>query len=313
MDGVLVVDKPKGPTSFDVVARVRRALKTKRVGHAGTLDPMATGVLVVLVGEATKLEPFLVSEDKAYLAHLAFGRATDTLDAEGRVTEEREVPAWLIEELASASGPSGARIDDAIRAELTRTEQTPPAFSAIHVDGKRAYDLARAGKPVELPPRAVEARSITRVASDDPTLLALELRVSKGYYVRSLARDLGERLGVPAHLARLRRTKSGSFDLTEAALLDAPDLASKLLPIARAAERALAIAKLTDEGTLRARQGKLLDPASADHFVLAPPDAVRAAWLDPTGALVAVGSRSGDTCKVERGFQGDLRQNAVIQ
>ena len=139
-EGVLVVDKPGGMTSHDVVARVRRLLGTRRVGHAGTLDPMATGVLVVLVGEATKLGPYLTADDKGYVADVAFGRATDTLDAEGTTTTSADVPPWLCDEIASRESP---RLAAALAEELGRGSQVPPVFSAIHVDGRRSHDRAR--------------------------------------------------------------------------------------------------------------------------------------------------------------------------
>ncbi|HTN87108.1 MAG TPA: tRNA pseudouridine(55) synthase TruB, partial [Sorangium sp.] len=156
-EGVLVIDKPRGPTSHDVVARLRRALGVKRIGHAGTLDPMASGVLVVLVGEATKLAPYLTAQDKRYTARVALGVGTDTLDADGDVTAAAPLPAWLDAELAAlaaASGPPGdaalaalaPRIAAALDAERARRAQTPPAYSAIKVAGQRSYALARAGQ-----------------------------------------------------------------------------------------------------------------------------------------------------------------------
>jgi tRNA pseudouridine55 synthase len=299
--GVVVVDKPQGPTSHDVVGRVRRMLGTRRVGHAGTLDPMARGVLVILVGEATKLGPYLTAHDKGYLATVAFGSATDTLDAEGRVTRTAEVPAWLREELAALPAV-GARLGEALAAEAARTEQVPPAYSAISVDGRRSYDRARAGEDVELAPRTVEVRALrilegaapvpapVPVPVPDPWLV-LELEVSKGYYVRSLARDLGERLGVPAHLRALARTSSGPFHVRDAVRLDAgaEALRAGLIPLADAASRALPCGRLTAEGAVRTRQGKRL---SALDFVELPPLDQASAWIDPDGRLAAVGTRS---------------------
>jgi tRNA pseudouridine55 synthase len=306
---VLVVDKPSGPTSHDVVARVRRALGTPRVGHAGTLDPMASGVLVVLVGEATKLAPYLTAHEKRYEARVALGRATDTLDADGRVTGEAELPAALSAELERlAAGGAGPIVESALEGERARTEQVPPAFSAIKVDGERSYARARSGESVELAPRLVAVR-LLRVAgacAPSPPALAhldLELVVSKGYYVRSLARDLGERLGVLAHLARLRRTASGPFAAERAVQLERPpaELAASLVPLAAAAAAGLPCARLRPGGVERARHGKRLAPADFE----APPPAesdVPAAWLDEAGRLVAVGVRRGDEYIVERGF-----------
>lgn len=324
--GVLVVDKPVGPTSHDAVARARRALGTKRVGHAGTLDPMASGVLVVLVGEGTKLAPFLTAHDKSYLATVAFGASTTTLDAEGEVTRHEDPPAWLRDELLAAeelrarragersTGPSAdedlaraaPRLHAALEAELARTEQAPPAFSAIKIGGRRSYDIARAGDDPELALRSVSARSIELAEGTDATgsspRLALSLRVSKGYYVRSLARDIGERLGVPSHLAALRRTRSGPFSIATATRLDVSvdQVRAALIPLAEAAQRSLPAARLTASGEERARHGKPLD---ASHFEAEPPTGDDlCAWLDATGRLVAVGRREGGSLVIQRGF-----------
>lgn len=288
-EGVVVVDKPGGMTSHDVVARARRLLGTRRVGHAGTLDPMATGVLVILVGEATKLGPYLTAHHKRYEARVAFGLGTDTLDREGTPTARAEVPAFLVDEIAGSARP---RLGEAIAAEIARTAQIPPVFSAIHVDGKRAYDRARAGEVVELAARPVEVRSIAIVgaAIAPAPSVDLAIEVSPGYYVRSLARDLGERLGVPAHLAELRRTASGPFTVTDARPLAAEALREGLLPLEEAARRALPTGRLTEEGTLRARRGQRL--SDTDFVELPPADGEPAAWLDPRGRLVAVGTRA---------------------
>ena len=306
-EGVLVVDKPGGMTSHDVVAQARRLLGTRRVGHAGTLDPLATGVLVVLVGEATKLGPYLTADDKGYVAEVAFGRATDTLDAEGATTTSAAVPPWLREEMARVDRP---RLAAAFAAELARTEQVPPVFSAIHVDGRRSHDRARAGEVVELAPRPVAVRRLEliegAVAADaaEPAI-RLEVDVAKGYYVRSLARDLGDRLGVPAHLAALRRTRSGAFRLDEAVRLDAGALAlgAALIPVAAAIARALPLGRLTAAGAGRARQGKRLGEAD---FVALPPVADASAWLDPEGRLVAIGARTAGDSATDPAMEGAL-------
>ncbi|MBM4362958.1 MAG: tRNA pseudouridine(55) synthase TruB, partial [Deltaproteobacteria bacterium] len=187
--GVLVVDKPTGPTSHDVVAAARRLLRTRAVGHAGTLDPLASGVLLLLVGEATKLTPWLTAGAKEYRATIALGRATDTLDAEGETTAEARL---------AAGQPDAGAVDDALEVERQRRSQVPPAVSAISVGGVRAHRLARRGLAPELPPRDVEVDELVleRAAGDE---LVVRVRASKGYYVRSLARDLGETLGIPAH------------------------------------------------------------------------------------------------------------------
>lgn len=285
VNGVLVIDKPRGLTSHDVVARARRILKTREIGHAGTLDPMATGVLVLAVGEATKLVPYLTSEEKAYDAEITFGRATDTLDAEGETTAEGPVPADLT-----------VRLEAALVAERSRTEQVPPAYSAIHADGERAHVRARRGEVVTLPPRAVRVIELVLTASTEHTA-SLGLRVTKGYYVRSLARDLGDRIGVPSHLSALRRTASGSFTLAGASALDAPDLATHLLPLAEAAKRALPSATLSERGLVDARCGR---PVRLEDFSARTDGPT--AWLSPSGALVAIGQVDGEVARVLRGF-----------
>ena len=286
--GVLIVDKPRGPTSHDVVARARRHFGTRAVGHAGTLDPLATGVLVLLFGQACKLSSYLSAAEKTYLAGVALGRATDTLDAGGRVSQEAPLArGWL----------GLSELEAALDAERARTAQVPPAVSAIHVDGERAHEAARRGKPPELEPRPVHVASLRLLTWSDERI-ELELRVSKGYYVRALARDLGERLGVPAHLAELRRTASGAFFIDEACGWPPPE-DTALLPIEVAAGRALPTATLTEEGTVRARQGK---PLGREHFARAVDAGVVSAWLSPDGELVALGTGSDASFRVVRGF-----------
>ncbi|MEB2324522.1 MAG: tRNA pseudouridine(55) synthase TruB, partial [Sorangiineae bacterium] len=245
--GVLAVDKPEGPTSHDLVAGARRLYGTRAVGHAGTLDPMATGVLLLLFGEATKLSGYLLGEDKRYRAEISFGRSTDTLDALGRVTEEASLaPDWL------APGALEAALD----AERARAEQLPPAFSAIKLAGEPAHRRARRGDPPELAPRAVRVRALELVARS-ARRLEVELTVEKGYYVRSFARDLGARLGVPSHLSRLRRLASGDFRVEDAIPWPPPEPVAPL-PVAEAARRCLGAAELTPAGAARARLGPRL-------------------------------------------------------
>lgn len=302
--GVLVVDKPVGPTSHDVVGKARRKLGTRRVGHAGTLDPMASGVLVLLVGEGTKLGPYLTAQWKRYRARVTFGLATDTLDREGRETARAEIPAWLREELAAieSGAAPGPRLAAAFLAELARTAQIPPAFSAIKVDGRRSYDRARKGEEVDLPEREVTLRAIAPAGADpagDLPFLDVDLDVSKGYYVRSFARDLGAHLDLPAHLGGLRRTASGPFTLERAVALDAIQ-ASSLVPVPAAAVEALPSGQLTDEGAIRAHHGK---PLSEADFVILPPLGEASAWLDTAGRLVAVGTRKATEFISQRGFR----------
>jgi tRNA pseudouridine55 synthase len=286
--GVMVVDKPRGPTSHDVVARVRKLLKTRAVGHAGTLDPMATGVLVVAVGEGTKLVPWLTAADKAYEATLRLGIATDTLDAEGKITEMRALPA-LTQTL----------LDAALSAERARLLQVPPAFSAIKIDGVRSHELARKGEAIEHAPRPVEVRALevlaTRVAGD---LMELDIavRAAKGYFVRSLARDLAAALGTVGHLTSLRRVKSGAFCIEDAVALDALTPAS-LLPLDAAAAKALPVSILDADAVRAAGHGQRV----AREHVRDPHDGP-AAWLDENGRLIAVGELGPEGGRVLRGF-----------
>ncbi|RME76417.1 MAG: tRNA pseudouridine(55) synthase TruB, partial [Chloroflexi bacterium] len=208
VSGILNIDKPKGLTSHDVVAQVRRLSRQRRVGHAGTLDPMATGVLLVCLGQATRLIEYLMQSQKQYRAVIRFGITTNTLDAEGEVTAVRD-----------ASGLTEADIRRVLPDFLGQIEQIPPAFSAIKQGGKPLYRLARAGQPVEVPPRQVVIESLEWVDWSPPDL-TLDVTCSPGTYIRSLARDLGDALGVGAHLAGLTRTASGSWTLAEAVSLD---------------------------------------------------------------------------------------------
>jgi tRNA pseudouridine55 synthase len=291
--GVLVIDKPSGVTSHDVVQRVRKRLGEGRVGHAGTLDPMATGVLVVMVGEATKLAPFLTADDKSYRATVQLGRATDTLDAEGETTQSKPLPSWW------TSNEARDRVDAALEQERQRSEQAPPVYSAIKVDGRTAHARTRAGESVDLAPRPVAVRRLSLEALGvDAGTLELSMTVAKGYYVRALARDLGEQLGVPAHLCRLRRSASGVFEEEHAVALDA-ELKAALITPEDAAARAMSLARLTDSGTSRARHG---GPMTPEDFVELPPLDGTSAWLSPAGELVAIGRMDGDKPAVVRGF-----------
>ncbi len=224
--GVLVVDKPVGPTSHDIVSWIRWALRVKAVGHCGTLDPAASGVLVVCVGGATRLVPHLTAAEKTYAATVELGRATDTGDAQGRTLTQAPVPdrVWV-------------RAKDALEGLAGEHHLPPPAYSAVKVEGRRAYERARRGEHVELPPRPMTVYTVVDSTADRTAAqLSAVLRVSKGTYIRSLAVALGERLGVPAHLAALRRTASGRLDLTGEAVVG-PLTAVALEPDARGAPR----------------------------------------------------------------------------
>jgi tRNA pseudouridine55 synthase len=208
--GVLVVDKGRGATSFDVVAIVRRRLGVRRIGHAGTLDPDATGVLPILVGEATKITPYLVDQDKEYLATVRFGLTTDTHDVSGRVLSETPVDDLV-----------PARLEDVCRAFVGHIKQVPPMYSAVHHQGRRLYELARAGIEVERAPREVTIRSIAIEKIDGPRA-TLRVVCGKGTYVRVLAADLGAALGCGGAVESLVRGRVGPFDLRDA--VSWPDL-----------------------------------------------------------------------------------------
>ncbi len=204
IDGVLLVDKEPGMTSHDVVAMARRKLQIRKIGHCGTLDPMATGLLILVIGRGTKIQDLLMSEDKTYEGTIRLGTATDTQDAEGRVIEEREVPELDRERV------------EAVFAEFSGDfYQTPPMVSAIKKDGVPLYKLARQGKMIEREPRLVHVyrHEVLWVEAPD---IGFRVVCSKGFYVRTYAHDIGERLGCGGHLKALRRTRSGNFDLERA-------------------------------------------------------------------------------------------------
>ncbi|MBE1546640.1 tRNA pseudouridine55 synthase [Mycobacterium sp. OAS707] len=215
--GIVVVDKPAGITSHDVVGRCRRIFGTRKVGHAGTLDPMATGVLVVGIERATKILGLLTTTDKSYAATIRLGQTTSTEDAEGEVLQS-----------VSASAVTDGQIGDAVGALRGEIAQVPSAVSAIKVDGKRAYKLVREGQPVELAPRDVRIERLDVLAirrHDEIVDVDVEVDCSSGTYIRALARDVGAALGVGGHLTALRRTRVGRFGLDQAATLD--DLAER--------------------------------------------------------------------------------------
>ncbi|RNL65502.1 tRNA pseudouridine(55) synthase TruB [Nocardioides marmoriginsengisoli] len=264
-NGLVVVDKPAGITSHDVVARVRRLAGTRKVGHAGTLDPMATGVLVVGINRATRLLGHLLLTDKAYDAVVRLGASTSTDDAEGETI---------------ASAPAGEVPEDAIRAGLAamvgEIDQVPSAVSAIKIDGKRAYERVRAGEDVRIAARrvridAIEVTGIER--TDDHVDVAISVRCSSGTYIRAIARDLGEALGVGGHLTVLRRTAVGEFGLDDARTLD--QLADELavVDIADAARASFPAYELDDVQAAMVRVGKKLPidlPSAGPVAVFAP-------------------------------------------
>ncbi len=276
VDGLLILDKPKGPTSHDLVDRVRRALGTRRVGHTGTLDPFATGLLGVCVGRATRLARFL-DGDKEYEAVARFGFGTDTDDATG-------VPLGPPREVV----PEAAALAAALAALTGDVLQRPPAFSAKHVDGRRMHELARAGKAPELPPVPVRIDVLELLALDG-CRARLRVRCSPGTYVRAIARDLGAALGCGAHLEELRRTRSGPLDLGRALAADRLDAASAraaLVPMATAVGHLPAVA-VAEPVLGRVRHGhelRLAAPVGGDWVRV----------LDPAGDLVALARVRGD-------------------
>ena len=283
MNGVLLVDKPAGPTSHDVVSRIRRALGTRDAGHTGTLDPAATGLLAVCLGDALKLQRWLAEGDKAYLATVAFGAATTTEDAEGAVVERGD-PSQLTEaSVRAALAPLTGEID-----------QVPPMFSAVRVDGRRLHEAARAGETVERAPRRVTVHSLeltglAATGGDGLRLGQLVVRCGKGTFVRTLAADLGRSLGVPAHLAALRRTAAGPFTLEGALPLEAleqlaaSDRAALLLRIIPPADAVAFFPLLVVDanGAIALSRGRQLTRPGE-------PDGLRRV-VGPDGALVAIG------------------------
>lgn len=293
MNGILVVDKPAGCTSHDVVQRVRKALGQRSVGHAGTLDPLATGVLVIAVGEGTKLVSHLQGDDKRYEVEIALGEETDSLDADGAVTEVADVPAL-----------DRATVERALARFVGRRLQTPPKVSAIKVGGTPFHRRVRRGEDVEPQPREVELYAAT-VETVRPDNLVLTLHCGTGYYVRSLARDLCRALGTAGHVRALRRTASGRFTIDQALdgeSLDVERLAEHLLPL-REACRGLLCVDLTPAGVADARHGRFLgaDSLRDESWRDAGPEETLA-LMAPDGEPVALGRRSGDGVRVVRGF-----------
>lgn len=229
MEGVLLVDKPTDHTSHDVVARLRRKLHMKRIGHAGTLDPMATGLLIMLIGKATRISQYLISLDKEYEGTIELGKVTDSQDAQGQVMETRPVPALTEAELRTA-----------MQGFLGDQYQTPPMYSAIKIDGVPLYKSARKGEEVEREPRFIRVSAFELTRFGLPAF-GFRLRSSKGTYVRTIAHDLGQRLGCGAHLAALRRTATDRFNVSQALTLDAieqmtlPEIEKRLIPARDAA------------------------------------------------------------------------------
>lgn len=269
--GLLLVDKPAGVTSHDVVAQVRRAARTRRVGHTGTLDPFATGLLVVLIGRGTRLIPYVEGEPKVYEALVRLGAETDTDDATGTIVR-------------TAAPPDQSAVETAIAALTGAIDQVPPAYSAKQVAGTRAYAAARAGAPLELSPVRVTVHE-WRVLARDAADLRVRITCGGGTYIRALARDLGRLAGSAAHLAELRRIRSGPFDVADAVDLDAVrdgrfDVAPLRAAIPSVPVRALDAAELGRVG-----HGNAIDALGEQG---------RVALVDDAGELVAVAEREGE-------------------
>ena len=289
MDGVLVVDKPEGITSHDVVAVARRALRERRIGHTGTLDPLATGVLPLACGKATRLVRFLTAADKDYEAAIRFGITTDSYDITGAETGRMPGRVGRDEVVAGMAGLTGEYL------------QMPPPYSAKKVDGVRAYALARADKPVDL--KAVPVRvSGVEILDFDGERCRVRLTSSAGFYVRSFAHALGQAVGTGACLEALRRTRSGDFGLNGAIGIeelqrDADAAAGWILPIEQLLPRFSSVT-VTEEGRMRVSHGRTLE---AGHYQPSPaaPPAAPDAWvrvLDGDGRLLALAQGAGRDC-----------------
>ncbi len=281
-DGVLVVDKPQGPTSHDVVTLARRALGVSRIGHTGTLDPMATGVLPLVIGRATRLAQFLTASDKDYEATVAFGRTTNTYDAMGTIIT------------TSGERPTRDQVEQALGRFRGTFEQTPPAFSAKNIAGARSYDIARKARDgVVTLPKAVTitVRELNLISCDGETAV-LQMRVTAGFYVRSLAHDLGAALGMGGVLTALRRTRSGEFGLEGsvplADVLQAgrEALAARLLPLSLLLPELPAVTLRGPEQVVRIKNGVEIAPADLLAALAPLPELVRVIGAD--GTLLAL-------------------------
>lgn len=292
--GLVLIDKPTDWTSHDVVAKVRKAVGTKKVGHAGTLDPLATGLLVLGIESGTKLLTFLVGADKTYLATIRLGISTVSDDSQSDVLETAGKEALAAVEKS--------KIQQEIQKLTGVILQRPSSVSAIKVDGKRAYDLVRSGEEVELKSREVTVSSFELVSSKKTPegFIDLEVRVdcSSGTYVRALARDLGRALGVGGHITALRRTRVGSFDIDKAnQITDLDNLA--LTPLAQAAGDLFPIMNLSDEQVTDLIHGKRLSDAGVQSGLIA--------GISGSGDLVAVLEPVGSGLKSVVVFQGEQK------
>ncbi len=306
ISGWVVLDKPEDMTSTQAVSTVRRIFNAQKAGHSGTLDPLASGILPIALGEATKTVPWLMEAEKTYLFTIRWGASTETQDREGKVTAESDVR------------PSAAAIAEALKGFVGEIEQVPPQFSAVKVDGERAYDLARAGEAVELQPRQVMVYEAALVSTEGPDLASVRIRSGKGFYIRALVRDLATALGAEAHVWRLRRTAVGPFTEAESVSLDAlEDLRHKgaaferLKPVETALADIPALAVNGDDA-FKLKQGRpvvllphvmeALKPKFRDRTI-AGQDASRAALALFEGRAVALGDVRAGQFKPTRVFQ----------
>ena len=269
MDGILIIDKPDGITSHDVVSRVRGILRTKRVGHTGTLDPFATGVMVVLVGKATRLAQFLDKDEKEYEATLRFGFETDTGDRAGEPKAEGKMQNAEVEKIIAS-----ANWGDVFADFFGETEQTPPMYSAKKIDGKKLYKLARKGKTVERKAVRVNISKLELINDDavraSQSAVRIRVSCSAGTYIRTLAEDIGRKVGIGSHLAELRRMRAGRFDLSRSVTLDdladSDDPTTALVSMEEAIEH-LPIITLTADRAEKTRSGlstRITEPQFTD-------------------------------------------------
>lgn len=291
MHGVLIVAKPAGPTSHDVVALVRRLASTRRIGHGGTLDPFASGVLPLFLGGATRLVEYHLADGKGYRATICFGASSTTDDLDGELTP------------IDAPAPDRATVEAGLAAFLGPQQQQPPVYSAVQVGGRRAYAMARAGETVDLPSRSVDISALDLLDWDgtDPSrpIAIVDVRCSAGTYIRAIARDLGARLGCGAYLGGLVRTASGPFTIDLALTLDAireaaaaegPDGVRALLLPSDTGLDALPAVTLSDAEIADALQGRFVRPARG---LRGAPEDEPLRLVDPAGLIVGMGRREG--------------------
>jgi len=278
MLGILLIDKALGGTSHDVVNQVRRRFGTRRVGHAGTLDPLGTGLLVVAVGPATRFLQYLPLEPKEYVAEVTFGRSTDSYDAEGETTEEHPVPSDLLERFEQVSAAFSGLI-----------EQIPPMHSAVKVNGKALYRYARAGQEIERASRRVHIGAMEVLSFDAPRI-QLRIECSGGTYIRTLAQDLGQAIGCGAYLSALHRTRVGKFRVEQAVPVDRVE-PEDLLPL-REALHPMPMVDLNDIQVQWVREGRQLE-------IQAPADARLVGLCDMSGDVISVARAEGNRLQPE--------------